>query len=180
LIPNRERTVTGQIGTDERLELADSLGRQLMRFMRLVGRNHAHLPEVYREGLEKVGYVLLATLVQGGPRRVTAVAETVHLDISTVSRQVADLIKAGWVERQHDPDDGRAFLLAVTEAGRAVYDRIRARRNEHMAQVLDGWTTADRQRLIDLLDRFNTDFEDYLPRVLDAHGCPDKQREKHG
>jgi DNA-binding MarR family transcriptional regulator len=163
--------VAGQIQTDERLELADSLGRQLMRFMRLVGRNHAHLPEVYREGLEKVGYVLLAALSNGGPRRVTAVAEAVHLDVSTVSRQVADLIKAGWVERQHDPDDGRAYLLAV---------RIRERRNEHMARVLDGWTAAERQQLIDLLDRFNTDFEDYLPRVLDAHGCPDKQREKHG
>lgn len=166
--------------TDERLELADGLGRQLTRFMRLVGRNHAHLPEVYREGLEKVGYVLLSQLVHGGPHRVTAVAEAVHLDISTVSRQVADLIKAGWVERQQDPDDGRAFLLAATEQGLAVFERISARRNEHMARVLDSWTIADRQLLTDLLDRFNNDFEDYLPRVLDAHGCPDKRREKHG
>jgi DNA-binding MarR family transcriptional regulator len=167
-------------GSTERLALADRLGRQLMRFMRLVGRNHAHLPEVYREGLEKVGYVLLGQLVSEGPRRVTAVAEAVHLDISTVSRQVADLIKAGWVERQPDPEDGRAFLLATTEQGREVFERIRARRNEHIALVLDGWTTDDRQHLIDLLARFNNDFEDYLPRVFDAHSCPDKRREKHG
>ena len=40
-------------------------------------------------------------------------------DPSTVSRQVASLVKAGLVERQADPDDGRASILVPTELGRA-------------------------------------------------------------
>jgi DNA-binding MarR family transcriptional regulator len=151
--------------SDEELELAERLGDQLMRFLRLVGRNHTHLPEVYQAGIEKVGYVLLWRLVAKGPQRATALAEAVYSDISTISRQVAALVKHGWVERQPDPDDGRASLLAATDAGREIFHRIRERRNCHMARTLAHWSPDERRQLVGLLDRFINDFEDYLPRA---------------
>ncbi|GAA4200093.1 MarR family winged helix-turn-helix transcriptional regulator [Actinocatenispora rupis] len=161
---------------DEELTLADRLGDQLVRFLRLVGRNHTHLPEVYKEGIEKVGYVLLWRLVTEGPQRTTALAEAVHSDISTISRQVTALVKQGWVERTQDPEDGRAFLLAATDAGVHIYERIRDRRNEHMARILSRWPADDRHQLVELLDRFNNDFEDYLPRAQGEGGTTTQQR----
>jgi DNA-binding MarR family transcriptional regulator len=159
---------------DEELALADRLGDQLVRFLRLVGRNHTNLPELYQAGIEKVGYVLLWRLAADGPQRTTALAEAVHSDISTISRQVTALVTQGWVERTPDPEDGRAYLLAPTEDGRRVYRRIRKRRNEHMAHVLAGWGDEDRRELLTLLDRLNDDFEEYLLRVHE--GCSEKQQ----
>ena len=50
-----------------------------------------------------------------GPHRSNALAEAVHSDPSTVSRQIAALVKVGYVERRPDPADGRACLLAATD-----------------------------------------------------------------
>src|SRR6478736_5710334 len=64
---------------------------------------------------------LLIKLVRRGPCRASALAELVGADPSTVSRQVASLVKAGLVRRQADPDDGRACLLVPTELGIDIY-----------------------------------------------------------
>ena len=71
------------------------------------------------DGVEWAAYGLLFQLVNDGPQRSSALAETACVDPSTVSRQVAQLVKAGLVERQSDPEDGRASLLVATERGRA-------------------------------------------------------------
>lgn len=147
---------------DEDLALASRLGDQLARFLSLVGRGHANFPDVYREGVERVGYVLLWQLIAEGPQRITALAEAVHSDISTVSRQVTALVRHGWIERRPDPDDGRACLLAVTPAGREVYERIRGCRDAHMVRIMDGWRYEERDELARLVARLNDDLESYL------------------
>lgn len=169
------------------LDLADSVCHQLHRFIRLIGRKHTQLPKVYDEGIERVGFVLLTHLALEGPSRTTTLAEAVHSDISTVSRQVTALVKRGLIERRPDPLDGRACLLAATAEGQGVFERIRNRRNEHVAKLLASWPLTDRQQLIRLLARFNDDFEEYLPRAVDEfapHGPSnqtdelDKRKEK--
>ncbi len=164
--------------TDEELQLADRLGDQMVRFLRLVGHGRNQLSEVYQAGIEKVGYVLLWHLVCDGPQRTTSLADAVHSDISTVSRQVTALVKQGWVERTPDPDDGRAYLLAASDAGRRIFQRIREQRNAHMAQVLAGWPAAERDELVRMLEKFNNDFESYLPRAQGQRGTTSQREEK--
>ena len=65
---------------------------------------------------------LLVKLAQHGPRRASDLAEQVCADPSTVSRQVASLVKAGLIERRADPADGRASILVPTELG---WQRVR-------------------------------------------------------
>ena len=63
-----------------------------------------------------------------GPMRAGALAECLQSDPSTVSRQVAALVKDGLLERRADPADGRASLLVLTAKADAVlaeHDRIR-------------------------------------------------------
>jgi DNA-binding MarR family transcriptional regulator len=83
----------------------------------------------------------------------------VHSDPSTISRQVAQLVRLGFVERTADPEDGRATLLAATDEGRRVFEENRRIRNERIAEMLADWSVADRRNLAELLDRFSTAFE---------------------
>lgn len=144
-------------------DVADEVGNQLIRLMRLVerGQDRSSGPD----SVERATYLLLVHLVKGGPQRSGALADAVHSDPSTISRQIGHLVTLGYVERTADPDDGRATLLAATAEGRRVYERNRARRTAAIAQMLDDWSVTDRSALAELLSRFATDFEHFKTRA---------------
>lgn len=150
----------------DQLDGADQLGYQLVRFLRLVSRIGAHVAARQQDGVERAAYAVLAQLVLGGPRRTTALADALHADPSTVSRQTAALVREGLVERRPDPDDGRACRLAATDRGERVFEHNRHRRDVHIAQILRGWTPAEVTALTGLLDRFNTAAEAYRHELL--------------
>ena len=124
-------------GVDDRWRVSDRLGHQLIRVMRAVER--AKAGKVGPDGVERAAYVLLARLVLKGPRRSNALAESVHSDPSTVSRQVAGLVRAGLVERRPDPEDGRATLLAATDEGLRVFEANRDRRHREIGAMTAHW-----------------------------------------
>jgi DNA-binding MarR family transcriptional regulator len=141
------------------LQDADALGRQFVRFTRVLWRVKARFVQQAGDGIEQAGYALLAYLVTEGPRRTTALAEAMHSDVSTISRQVGALCRIGLVERRADPQDGRACLLAATASGERTFQRYRRLRNEHTARLLAGWPREDVHQLVRLFDRLNTDLE---------------------
>jgi DNA-binding MarR family transcriptional regulator len=135
-----------------------ALGEQVLRLHRAFNGMRQQLvakSPTSGDGVEWAAYGLLFQLVGTGPQRSSTLAETACVDPSTVSRQVAQLVKAGLVERQSDPEDGRASLLVATAAGRAVYQAKQEHRERMFARVLDGWSTADVEALTSLLTRLN-------------------------
>jgi DNA-binding MarR family transcriptional regulator len=146
---------TEQDTSAEVRQLAD----QLMRFVLLAKRSIARFGSQAKDGIEYPAYGLLARLVHDGPVRMTALAEAVHADPSTVSRQTGALIRHGLVERRADPVDGRASILAPTHEGERVFHDNRRRHNEKMARLLSAWSAEDVHSLAVLLARLNSDIE---------------------
>ncbi len=120
------------------------------------------------DGVEWAAYGLLFQLVGGGPRRSSVLAEAACVDPSTVSRQVAQLVKAGLVERQSDPEDGRASLLVATERGRAAYAAKQEHRERLFAHLLESWSESDAVALTELLSRFNDSFVEQRATLHEA------------
>lgn len=143
----------------DELATADEVGNQLIRLVRLIERTRAQYEATNPDAVERATYHLLVHLVKDGPRRAGSLAEAVHSDPSTISRQISHLVKLGYLERTADPEDGRATLLAATEDGRRVFEENRRARNESIAALLAHWSAADRHALCELLGRFTTDFE---------------------
>ncbi len=108
------------------------------------------------DGVEWAAFGLLVHLVKDGPQRSSALADTACVDPSTVSRQVAQLVTAGLVERQSDPEDGRASLLVATARGDALFAEKQAHRTQLMGELLGAWPDRDLIQLAELLDRLNT------------------------
>lgn len=141
-----------------RSEAAAELGEQVTRLHRAFNAMRHQLTAgraTSGDGVEWAAYGLLFQLVGGGPRRSSSLAEVACVDPSTVSRQVAQLVKAGLVERQSDPEDGRASILVATPRGEAVYAAKQQHRREVFAQLLEGWPASDIATLTVLLARFN-------------------------
>lgn len=103
---------------------------------------------------ESFDYALLLKLAHAGPMRASDLAEKLCSDPSTVSRQVAGLVKAGLVERQADPDDGRASILVPTAHGQARVDRMVEMRGRLFAPIVADWSAEDRAVFARLLTEF--------------------------
>lgn len=137
----------------------DALANQLVRLQRLRERTMHQLSGRGVDGLELAAYRCVFVLLERGPMRSGALAEIVLADPSTVSRHVAQLVALGHLERRPDPADGRATVIAVTDAGRAAAGRMRERRNARLDQVVGDWDAADRKELVRLLTRLLDDYE---------------------
>ena len=136
-------------------EVADSV----VALMRTFHRVRTRMLAAAAHDVEWSAHVLLKSLASEGPMRASALAECVRSDPSTVSRQVASLVKDGLLERRADPIDGRASLLVLTPRADEVlaeHDKIRL---QHFARMLDDWPERDLRRFAALLHRFTTDFE---------------------
>lgn len=92
-----------------------------------------------------------------GPVRPSDLAVRMQLDASTVSRHVRNLEQAGYVARQPDPADGRAFRIELSEAGRSVLNQMFDARRALLAAALTGWSEQDRDSLAALVQRLAED-----------------------
>lgn len=135
------------------LDSAELLGTQLIRLMRAVGRARHRVIKHGPDGLEQLAYAVLFCLVHDGPQRTGKLAELLHAEISTISRQTRTLVAHGLVQRGADPIDGRACVLTATPEGERIFSENRRLRNLWLAELTADWSENDRTRLTELLGR---------------------------
>jgi len=68
--------------------------------------------------------------------RITELLSDVLLTQPGISRLITRLEAAGLVERVDDPDDGRACLIRLTEAGAHAQRNVGRRHGRHVAQTM--------------------------------------------
>lgn len=134
------------------------LAAELVRFAR-VGARAKGMLSVGDLGAEFSALMLLFPLRNQGPMRITDLAEVKQADPSTVSRQAAQLVKAGLARREADPADGRASRLAVTEAGLDVCARMHDARNALLTKALSDWPAERVDAFVGLFEEFNSSVE---------------------
>jgi DNA-binding MarR family transcriptional regulator len=149
--------VTEQQVEDATVKLSD----ELVRFAR-AGARVKGLLTVGDLGAEFSALMLLFPLRHLGPMRVTDLAEIKQADMSTVSRQAAQLVKAGLARREADPGDGRASRLAVTDAGMAACRQLQEARHALLSRVLSDWPPERIDAFAGLFTEFNNSVEALL------------------
>jgi len=132
---------------------------RFVALMRTFIRMRSKIMAAAHHDVEWSAHVLLRALSIGGPMRASALAESVESDPSTVSRQVAALVRDGLVERRADPDDGRASLLVLTAKADDVLRAQNDVRLEHFNRMLKNWSAAELRTFAALLDKFNADYD---------------------
>ncbi|MGI8760836.1 MAG: MarR family winged helix-turn-helix transcriptional regulator [Jatrophihabitantaceae bacterium] len=138
-----------------------------VRLARSFTKTRAQFLAAAAHDVEWSAHLLLKTVSTEGPIRSSALAELVQADPSTVSRQVAGLVKDGLLERRADPEDGRACLLVLTPKADEVITEHNEIRIEHFGRMLGDWSERDLRKFASYLQRFTADFEqhrsDWLP-----------------
>lgn len=108
-----------------------------------------------RNSMDRAAYLLLNRLDKEGPMGVKALAASMGIDSSTVTRQVAPLVDTGLVKRTSHPEDGRAVVLQLSPRGHARLEEVRSSRRQLMAELTDDWEPQEREVFCALLMRFN-------------------------
>jgi DNA-binding MarR family transcriptional regulator len=141
-----------------RRESVASVGDSFGELQRTVRRSKARLLAA-GDDVDSATQLLLHTVAAEGPMRASALAASVQADLSTVSRQVAVLVGRGLLERQADQLDGRACLLAVTDAGRAAIAEHEQGRQTFFDGVLADWNTEEMRQFARQLERFTAAYD---------------------
>lgn len=147
----------------------DAIRGPLGQLFRLGASRKVHARQVAAAGVEitQPGAALLARIVEDGPITLGDLSAAADMDPGSVSRQVKALEADGLVERQGQEGDARIRVLRPTPAGRRVRQRIAEVQDRHMADVLAGWSDADRATFARLLDRFVEDLRSVQYRPSD-------------
>ncbi|MGY1622531.1 MarR family winged helix-turn-helix transcriptional regulator [Geodermatophilus sp. SYSU D00965] len=140
-------------------DTCDRLTAGVARIVRTGRHLSARAADAVYGDLPSFGWALLVPLEQDGEQRCSALAARAGIDVSVASRQLAALERSGYVERRPDPDDGRASLLHLTEAGAAALAGTRAARSEWATTALAAWDEDDAQQLSAFLERLAADLE---------------------
>jgi DNA-binding MarR family transcriptional regulator len=82
--------------------------------------------------------------------RITELGNDALLTQPGMSRLIARLESAGFVERVDDPDDGRACRIRLTEAGARAQRQVGARHGRHVAETMT--RTLSSEQLVQLRD----------------------------
>jgi DNA-binding MarR family transcriptional regulator len=138
-----------------------ALGDDLIRVVKLLHHVRQQAPRQHPQ-VDPMAYPLLFNLKER-PLRVSALADIVHSDVSTVSRQVSTLVDLGFVTRGPDPDDGRAQALSLTDEGSALLAAIREDRDRWLQGLLADWPDDDVASFSAHLRHFASDLEASIP-----------------
>ena len=139
----------------ERPDLDPSPIGVIGRISRLARELEQRLEPTYREqGLEPGWYDVLATLRRAGPPyrlRPTEFTSALMLTSSGTTKRLDRLERAGLIARGPDPEDRRAILISLTDAGRELIDAATEAHLANERRLLVALTDAEQRRLADLL-----------------------------
>ena len=90
----------------------------------------------------------LATLVNSGQLRLGDLAAKEGVAAATMSRIIASLVEAGYVSRESDPVDRRAWLAKATEEGERLVSGVRSTRVQELNRRLDRLAPPHREALL--------------------------------
>ena len=126
------------------LEIADLLGQVVRRLHR--GTSEALAPLGISRAQSRV-----VRLLADGALRMTDIAERLAVVPRTVTDLVDGVEAASLVARQPDPEDRRSTLVALTDGGRLLLDRLEVARRESAENAFGRLEPADRAALLHLL-----------------------------
>ena len=158
---------------DNRPDGADAIGTIELELVKLV----RHLETFGRRSslyvrVDRAGYLAMRVLEDLGPMSTNALAHSLHLDASTVTRQIAPLERGGLIERRRDPADRRSSSIALTAEGIRCMSDVKQERLRRIEALVNDWDGADQVGFAAALARLNSSLAECVGESGKRPQCP--------
>ncbi|NVJ70878.1 MAG: MarR family transcriptional regulator [Alphaproteobacteria bacterium] len=148
----------------ERPDLDTAPMALLGRLLRASARSSQATGKTFaRFGLNAAAFDVLATLRRSGtPYQLSpgALIDMTMVTSGTMTNRIDQLVKAGLVERIKNPEDGRGFLVVLTDEGFKLIDKAVTAHTETQARLVNALPREDREALTALLKKYLASIED--------------------
>jgi DNA-binding MarR family transcriptional regulator len=126
----------------------DPTTRRLSELMHRLGSTLGPSPDDVA-GIDVPRHQLRALFVvaRHGPLSVGDLADAIGASLASTSSLADRLVKAGYLERQPDPEDRRRVLLITTAPGRETADTLMRRFHERFQRLVEAMSPAGREAL---------------------------------
>jgi len=140
-------------------DVAEALAEVEEQMMRLAAYVRGAVREAATHidpALQPFGLKILRMLRRCGPTHASALAESMEVDRSVISRQARLLEELGLLELAADPADGRARFLAATPLAIEKMSAVPGGDKSFIHARLAGWPEADLHEFARFLERLNS------------------------
>jgi MarR family transcriptional regulator for hemolysin len=107
---------------------------------------------VERSGLTRAKWTLIAAVARNPGATQRLIAEALEVREITAGRLVDRLCEEGYLRREENPNDRRAYCLYLTPTAQPVLDTLDELAKFHEAAIFAGFAAEDLERLDSLLD----------------------------
>ncbi|CEA01194.1 MarR family protein [Jeotgalicoccus saudimassiliensis] len=135
-------------------ETLETLELELAMMVRALRTRSVELDK--KQELKRASYLILLLITKNGPMSVKQISGKLHLDISTVSRQAADLLADDMLYKKPSETDGRSYLYAINDKGLDMMTYIRHSRQQRFSKMTDEWDQAEIEEFTRLMKKFNS------------------------
>jgi MarR family transcriptional regulator for hemolysin len=129
----------------------EPIGLQVQRVAKSLHR--AFDDALAEEGGSLPTWLILVSVKSGRPGTQRELAAAVGIRGATLTHHLASLERDGVVSRRRDPDNRRVQVVELTDAGEALFDRLRQAAVAFDARLRDGLSEGELDQLRSLLDR---------------------------
>jgi len=98
-------------------------------------------------------FITLELLYSKGPQTVQRISELLSIPSGSITYVINKLEKKELVERKQHPEDKRAYLIALTDQGRTLFDEIFPEHVNMISRSLSFVTADEKEQLIELLKK---------------------------
>jgi MarR family transcriptional regulator, transcriptional regulator for hemolysin len=116
---------------------------------------------VEQSGLTRAKWTLIAAVARNPGATQRTIAEALEVREITAGRLVDRLCDEGYLRRDENPTDRRAYCLYLTPAAQPVLDKLDELAKIHEAAIFAGFEAEDLERLDALLDAIARNLSDF-------------------
>jgi MarR family transcriptional regulator for hemolysin len=106
-------------------------------------------------GLTASNYYFILKIARANGATQDQLFQLIYLTQSNITRRLAQLIQQGLVAKHRDPNDGRAWVVELTAAGKELVPRLEKGLAKVNQQVFAKMSAAQREELARLLQQVN-------------------------
>lgn len=115
----------------------------------------AKVSETFKQDdLTPTQFSVLDVLYSKGPMKIAELIDSILATSGNMTVVIRNMEKKGWIARHTCPDDKRAYLVTLTDAGRQVIERALPLHIEKIQDIFSVLTEEEQKELIRLLKKF--------------------------
>jgi MarR family 2-MHQ and catechol resistance regulon transcriptional repressor len=122
--------------------------------------NKGTVQDIRRYGLTQPQFAVLECLGHLGPMMIGELSRKMLVSGGNMTCVVDNLERDGLVERQHDANDRRSVIVALTDKGRALLEELFPQHAAFIANAVSALTPEEQSQLAQLLKKLGTSLQE--------------------